>query len=380
MSELRAELIRLGDADERLRDEWSELAGLCLEPNPFFEPIMMRAADLPGMPDVHLLIVRAGHDLRMLAPVSFSRSYRGVPVSTVSTWDHDYSYLGTPLLASDDAAAVLEEALRFLSQQRRFAMMVFEKMTSDGPVAKALGEALAVLGIRSTTMRRHTREAAIKDDDGHAEHGLGKSTLKSMRRRRRRLAQELGGELRSTDAAVDVDLDRAIDGFLRVEASGWKGEDGGAIACRDGHSQFFRAICWDFAAEGRLQLNRLGCADRAVAFLCSFVSQDRVFNFKTAYDDDFRQFSPGTMIEFEAFGEFADSPDLESIDSCMGATTANAHRLFVDDIALSTVLIPLRGVLSRGAVRSVPAAHSLGRSARQWRGALHERMKWKKPL
>lgn len=380
MTTMHASLVPLREVDEHFLKQWRHLVHQSMEPNPFFDPIMtLAASSLPGSPDVELLVVRNNSELCLLAPMHRMRRYRRVPATALRTWKHDYSSLGNPLLAPDDPVGAVEAALRFLRQEKIATVLILESFAVDGAVADALASALKRLGLTATAFLTHTREAVLTHrGPDEVQHGLSSSTLKAQRKKQARLSRKLGGDVVLSEVAQGPDLDTAIESFLHAEANGWKGENGGALASRPGHADFFRTICREFAAEGRLQLKVYGSLEIPVAFLCNFIAQGRIFGFKMAYDDEYRQFSPGAVAELEFLTDFHSQTEFTSIDSCRESKYPRHHQLFLETLTISTLLIPF-GVRGRVVARSIPIANAVGRKLREWNEALRKRTSWKKP-
>lgn len=370
---MQARLLPLSDVDDRLLGQWRELTQHCLEPNPFFDPGMtLNAAALPGAPPVSLLLVHDSERLHLLAPVSRERRYRRLPVPALTTWRHDYSLLGTPLVSPEDPVAALGEAVRLLRRDAVAPWWVLEGMSADGPVAAAMEEMLQSQSLHATRFLTHKRGAIMRHrDEDHPEDSISVKSLRSLRRKRRRLSDALGEDVRTIDA-TSLDLDAAIEGFLRAEAGGWKGQDGGAFLCRPGHADFFRAVCNDFAAQGRLQLYTLGTSDESVAYQCNLLAQDRAFRFKIAYDEDYRRFSPGALLDLDTVATFRTEDELKVFDSCTSPEDEAVLQFFTDSIAITTLLVPLSGVRGRVAARATPAVTAAGRRIRQWQQGLGE--------
>lgn len=368
-----ARLVPLTAVDDHLLHQWQELARRSLEPNPFFEPAMtLNAATLPEAPEVALLVVHDDDRLQLLAPVHCAPRYRRIPVPVLTTWAHDYCLLGTPLVAPENSTAALAAAVRLLRQDRPAPWWVLEGMVADGPVAHALHEALTLQGLSAKGTLQHERGAFLPPADGHeVKAGPSTKTLKALRRRRRRLAEVLGEEVRTVDAAA-VDLDVAVEGFLRSEASGWKGIDGGAFLSRPGHAEFFRKMCRDFAAEGRLEMYTLGTSTTAVAYQCNLIAQDRVFNFKIAYDEDYRRYSTGVLLDLDALEAFHTQDDMIAIDSCAAEGNEAVTRLLPHTLTINTLLIPLGGLRGRAAAHATQGVIALGRRVRAWRQSRQE--------
>ena len=110
-----------------------------------------------------------------------------------------------------------------------------------------------------------------------------------IRRRRRRLEEILGGPLQFLDRSDTG----AVDEFIRLEASGWKGQDGGAYAKRPDADKRFRALCHNFAALGRLHLLSLEVDGRSIAMQCCLRSGTTIFVLRVGHDAQLNAFGPG---------------------------------------------------------------------------------------
>src|SRR5207253_4308850 len=81
---------------------------------------------------------------------------------------------------------------------------------------------------------------------------LDRKEVKEIRRRRRRLEEQ--GETRFDVEDGSERLDSLLDEWLQVEASGWKGRTGTAVASDPGTLEFYRAIARWAAGRGSLRL------------------------------------------------------------------------------------------------------------------------------
>lgn len=124
--------------------------------------------------------------------------------------------------------------------------------------------------------------------------GLGRSYAKSARRRRRR-AEELGAVTVRTVTGADG-LGPELDRCFAVEASGWKGAQGSAIACDPAVESFYREVARWAAGRGWLQLDLLEFGDRLAAFELTLRLRGVVHVLKAAYDDELRPLAPGSML------------------------------------------------------------------------------------
>jgi CelD/BcsL family acetyltransferase involved in cellulose biosynthesis len=184
---------------------------------------------------------------------------------------------------------------------------------------------------------------------------LSRDRRKVLRRRQRQLAEELGGELRCVDkATTDSGLEAAIDRFLAMEAGGWKGHDGGAMACRPGHGDFFRDMCRGLAARDALQFWSLDVGGRPVAYQCILLAGRTAFTFKTTYDEQLRRFGPGVALMAEMLTAFHADERLDAIDSCSGRQPTLMHEMFADRRSLAEVLLWPAGPIGNAATWATP--------------------------
>jgi CelD/BcsL family acetyltransferase involved in cellulose biosynthesis len=121
--------------------------------------------------------------------------------------------------------------------------------------------------------------------------------MRELRRRRRRLAERGSVALELADGTERLD-ELLTEGF-GVEAAGWKGANGTAIASQPATRQFYRDVARWAAARGWLRLAFLRVDGRAIAFDYA-IEEGRVhYLLKTGYDPAYRAFAPGLLIREE---------------------------------------------------------------------------------
>ena len=120
----------------------------------------------------------------------------------------------------------------------------------------------------------------------------------------RALARELGAELEVVDETASAG---AVEAFLELERSGWKGQHQTALASDNDHAAFFTSICAALSEQGRLELLCLRAGDRRVAMKCNIYAGEGGFCFKIAYDEQLARFSPGVQLERENVRVFAEN-------------------------------------------------------------------------
>jgi CelD/BcsL family acetyltransferase involved in cellulose biosynthesis len=360
-----ARVVPFTDVGEALFERWRELARGAVEPNPFLQPELVLAAVrwVKGQEDVALLVVERGGELRLALPVTRIPRFRRIPMPAVATWTHAHCLLGTPLLSPRDPEDTWAEALLGLRDMAPWA--VLERFASDGPVSAALAVAQVRRGLVGKALERPARPVMRRRPADTYLDSLGGTRRRKLRRLRPRLAEDVG-EVECVDHdAPGEDLERVVEEFLRMEASGWKGRDGGAMACVPGHADFFREVCRDFAAAGSLQLRILRAGGNTIAYQCHLLAGSGMFGFKMTFDEKFGQYSPGVVLMLDTVAKFHANERFRLYDPCMGETRTPLHDLFPDERALADALLPLRGVLGQVAVRGTPHAAAAYRRAKQ---------------
>jgi CelD/BcsL family acetyltransferase involved in cellulose biosynthesis len=332
---------------------WRALAERAAEPNPFFEPVMLLPAwrHLGGAA-VSLLVVRDGRRWLCCLPVRRALRFRKVPGPALLSWVHTHCFLGTPLVDRDDPLAALRAMLHFTADDAWAGYLALELLGDDGLVGRTLAAALREEGLRGIVYERAERAALRRRDDRDYLHpALRAKRRRELKRQRRALEAQLG-PVAVHDRAGDPE---AIEAFLELEANGWKGDAGTALASA-GHRLFFGELSRTLAADGRLQLLAMTAGERLIAMKCNVIAGDCVFCFKIARDEALDRFSPGVQLELENVDIFHETPAAAWTDSCAWEHNQMINRLWRDRRSVTTVLIPGRRASGRAARHVIRAA------------------------
>jgi CelD/BcsL family acetyltransferase involved in cellulose biosynthesis len=333
---------------------WVELAKRAAEPNPFFEPAFVVPAvkHLDTAPPYLLVHEHDGAWIGCL-PVRVTRLL-GCRIA-LSTWRHPYSYIGTPLVDRRYLTDFADALVQHLGDWRngRFLML---RRAVDGAVVGAIRSAVEASRTARMVFDHTAGRAAVRRRSDPDEYlgGLKPRRLRQMERRRERLADQFDGVLMVTDRPHSPD---AVEEFLRLEASGWKGKEGTAMAT-SGDAEFFRSICREFAQNGRLQLLSLEAEQRALAMQCNISASDILFNFKIAFDEELRSYAPGIQLEIDAIRAFHEERHEGVMDSCAEPDNEVLNRLWPDRIPIATLVVGPGGPIGRVASRALASVHA----------------------
>jgi len=121
-----------------------------------------------------------------------------------------------------------------------------------------------------------------------------KGGWREIERRRRKLQREhqVSFELVTPARDLEEELRRGFE----VEASGWKGKAGTAIASEPATAKFYRSLAGYLHARGELRLSYLIADDRFLAFDFAVAQNGRYYLLKTGYDEEFRRLAPGLVL------------------------------------------------------------------------------------
>lgn len=357
---------------------WTELEARALEPNPFFGPgFLLPLLDARGwLAGLRVLLCRDS-DGELLALLPVTRAGLG-PGSAVPTLRSAYTpaqphgFLGTPLVRSDRAGDALDRLLDLLDRGRPGGgLLELFGYAADGPFAELLDRRLAArrqpfLLLPGWSRRLFRRRASA---EAYLAEALGARHRAELRRQRRQLERLGTPRLRRIGPGEPVAP--WVEAYLALEASGWKGRSGTALACEPADRAFFAAMCETLHTANRLAFDALELDGRPIAISCSLRADPSPraaeFVFKIAYDERLARQSPGMQLQLALLSERHAIEDAPAwVDSCAAPTDSFYRQIWLDERRLGHVLIAAR----RPPWPTVLAGSALARRLRErWRAA-----------
>jgi CelD/BcsL family acetyltransferase involved in cellulose biosynthesis len=274
-----------GDAIARVAPDWDLLADEVQAP-PFLRPGWI-AAWWRAFGRERLEIHTARSNGRLVAVLPLSRG-RGV-VASPTNWH-------TPLfgLVGEEAALPLlvSRVLVDASAARRVSLAFMDPSAMG---ARAFRTAALERGFR---VLPHTlgRAAAVEIEgewDAY-EQRLSRNLKQGLKRSLRRLHE--AGEVTFQHVDGQQGLDSLLTEGFRIEAAGWKGTRGTAIASDPKTERFYRDVGAWAAAEGWLRLAFLRLDERAIAFWLGIEDRGVHYALKSGFDPRYAAFSPGRLL------------------------------------------------------------------------------------
>ena len=167
-------------------------------------------------------------------------------------------------------------------------------LRADEETAPAIARAAAEAGYGVLTRELGISPTIDISADGGHSGAISPRRRRDIRRRWRRLADEgaLSFDLRDDPSGFEPALERCF----AVEAAGWKGEEGTAIAARAETARFYRELAAWAGREGWFKIAELRMDDRTMAFDLALEHDGVHYLLKTSFDPAYARFSPGTLL------------------------------------------------------------------------------------
>ncbi len=351
---LRRLAIYPASAGFELVDELDYLCARTIEPNVFFNPHFLAPA-MPRLEDreVRLAVIRDGDEyknrLRLLVPFSIERPPMPLGVSIMRTWASPFGPLGTPLVDRDDPGGVIEDFIAMLSRPhlKLPKVLVLPDMRLDGAVASLVKSIAEARGLPLVTMSKVERAFLESSLDGEAylKASLTSNRYREFRRLKRKLAEQ--GELVHEVARGPEEIRPAIEGFLALEAAGWKGRRRTAMATDRYRAAFAREAVHGLAEHDLCRIHSLTSGGKLVASLIVFVEAGVAYTWKTAYDENFAAFSPGVLLMIEVTKQHLDDPNIDLTDSCAVPDHPMISRLWSERKPIGTLVVGMTPAADR---------------------------------
>lgn len=356
-----------------------KLAGQTLETNIFFEPALLQPALTHlGSDDIKLCTGTNPETgaLSAAMPVARAKGRYG-PLSIVPaplmTWQHPYAMVGTPLVDRLCAEAALGSLFDGIATQFRGPkVLLMRHVRTDGPLWPVLKTALDHTGRRHVVLETYDR--AGLDISNPSETTMreltGKKSASSIRASRRKLGQL--GAVKNQSATEGEALTEALETFLKLEASGWKGRAGTALlTIGGGHADFVRNAVRQLAASQRARIDTITLNAEPIAATLSIRGGTKVapswMPWKTAFDERFMEYGPGAQTLHDVteilLQDAAKNGTCLMLDSLAVSDSVIANRLWRHRWTFVDVLIDLvpSGSTAFGPIRMAERARDAAR-------------------
>jgi hypothetical protein len=253
-------------------------------------------------------------------------------------------------------------------------VLVLPDMHLDGAVAGMLRSFAAsrdLTLIATDEVRRAFLESKL-DGEEYLKASLRAHHFREFRRLKRRLGDE--GALEYRVARQPDEIRAGVEAFLALEASGWKGRERTAMVSDRYQAAFAREAAHLLSQRDMCRVHLLLLDGRIIASLIVFVAQGIAYTWKTAYDESYSAWSPGTLLMIEATKTHLDDPNIQATDSCAAPDHIVMDRLWSERRRMGTLVLGVTPQADRAARQAAKQLH-LYHETRNMARLLRERVR-----
>jgi hypothetical protein len=251
-----------------------------------------------------------------------------------------------PLIFSGLGAVSREfaaEVFATLFSQPGAAAVRFDGIPGTGPYFEAMDAGARACGSELLVLHRWERAALRtgKSFETWFEESFERKRRKEFRRLKARLGET--GHLAFVERRQGDMLGPWIDDLIRLEAAGWKGRRGTALAADSQTLPLLRMALHQLAAAGRLRFWKLTLGGQPLAMLFAMTDGRQMWLGKIAYDEAFAKYSPGALLIIDVTEALLGAGDVDLVDSCAIPGHPMIDRIWRDRLPMCSVLVPAAG-------------------------------------
>jgi len=325
-----------------LSEDWEKLSRNAVEENPYYSPIFMRAAleNLEANSDIKALAVYKGQALVGFCPFLIDK-WRWLGACPLNrAWINPYSTLTIPLVDHRYPREVVAALLGAMAEHGAYRIFwLFDNFNLDGPVGALFSEFIKTANLTSEILDEFDRpilEQGATFDQHMLDH-VSKKRRKTLKRNRNKLSERGKVELRSFTTGPE--LKAAVEDFLTIEAAGWKGQRGTALACNKNSATFARKAFGGSGGKSITRADVLYLDEFPIAVSLSIYTGKTAFTLKCAYDETYRSYSPGLLLELAIIEDFLETRWVECLDSAVTTTGHVIQNLWNSSIRVGDLLL-----------------------------------------
>jgi len=281
---------------DRMADEWRQLCAEASDDQPFYHPEWIRAYLRAFAPKARVVVItaRLHGRLRLMLPLISEigthsrmplRKFR-VPVNFCA------GRFDAVCPEGPEGDAAIRATWEYLKKSNNWDLMQFRDALEGGTISR-LAEMAATDGF-------HTIRIADKpspyvpipaDPELLKQMPVNARLRRELKHVRRKLANVGPLNFYRVETADPKQLER----FYELEASGWKGQQSTAIVSKQ-MRPFFDEIAKSATRFGYFTLYMLELKGQLIAAQYGFTHRSCYYSVIVAYDEDFKEFSPGHLI------------------------------------------------------------------------------------
>jgi CelD/BcsL family acetyltransferase involved in cellulose biosynthesis len=267
-----------------------------------------------------------------------------------------YQVAGTPLISAEHVEVAMAGLLGGMATMGGLPRhWVFPHVATQGAFAEKARAKAGQTGFEIGFAAPYERAVLTRRAENfaaHVETVIGKKRAKDIERNWRRLERE--GDLRFERASDPDTVAVRVEDFLRMEASGWKGHRGTAFLSRPDDAAFARAAYGgSLNGVGLTSVDSLLLDGKPIAISINIATGDTLFTPKCAFDETYRKFGPGMVLEYRIVEQFFADDAIASMDA---ATTVEGHvicGLWGETRTMGTLVLGPKGASTKALIAGI---------------------------
>ena len=351
--------------------ELQELASTAIEPNVFYEPWMLLPALRWLTSDVELCLALvfvdsersvSGRVLTGFFPLEIRNRYNHFPVKTARLWKHKHCHLCVPLMRRDHAPDTLSAFFDWIaSDSSRCNLLELGHISGEGPFHKLLVQTIDACDRANRVDVRFTRPQLDRavTAEAYLSANVSKKHQKDLEKKQKKLSQLGNVEYVTPNSAAEVE--DWVNQFIALEASGWKGKLGEALALHDRDAHFFRESMCEAWRVRRLDLLGLRLGTNLIALKFNLPCPGGSFAYVITYDEAYSAYSPGLLLEIENIRRVHGSRSVVWMDSCADKNSTIFNRIWAEKRLIETLLVSNNSRVGDFWIAAIPVGHWLRR-------------------
>jgi CelD/BcsL family acetyltransferase involved in cellulose biosynthesis len=281
---------------DQFANEWRELCAEAADDQPFYRPEWIRAYLRAFDPKAKVVVITArfkGRLCLILPLIEETGSFSKIPVRKlrvpVNCYAGRFDAVCSP---GSEGDAAIRATWEYLKNSSSWDLLQFRDALEGSTIGRIAALAQAD-GFRTIQLPDKPSPYVPVPVDPELLKQLPVNTRlrRELKHVRRQLADVGPLNFYRVEAAEREQLDR----FYELEASGWKGQQSSAIICKQ-IRPFFDEIAESTARFGYFTLYVLELKQKLIAAQYGFTYRSCYYSVTVAYDEDFKEFSPGHLI------------------------------------------------------------------------------------
>ncbi len=330
--------------------------------NPFYDPAQIAIAlTTLGQPDDLLLL--GGYDVNEhmvgFIPLVKDHTLARLPITYWRNWIHPFCFLGAAPIVPGLEQDFYHALFSWLDHETNLPLLRLTHVPRQAGILTMVGER------RVLYRAAHHQRAILAPQNRDALSGETyiKQTVrakkrKEIRRLRNRLSEQ--GKVTYREWQPIDPMAPWLQRFFALEAKGWKGKQGSAIANDPRQVNYFHQACALAGERKQLFMAELALDDHVLAAMLGFIENNILFTVKIAYDEAYRRFSPGVMLELAITKSALDHHRFTMVDSCAKPNHSMIDHLWAERMDIEQWVIGLQGWRGNQLARLCQGVERLG--------------------